>query len=182
MSKLATALGLIKKNRREFLVSLLRNVGFLFPDEIYLKLLFRCKMGYALNLDEPETFCEKIQWLKLYNRKELYTTIVDKSAVKKWVAEKIGEDYIIPTLGEWNNANEIVFDDLPNRFVLKTTNGGGGSVVICKNKNDLNKKNTIGYLNRLLKSNIYKNYREWPYKNVAPKIIAEKYMEDKSGE
>ena len=181
MSKLSTAIKLIKENRNEFLVSVLENLNFLFPDKLYLKLKFRLKMGCSLSLANPKTFSEKLQWLKLYNRNPLYTTLVDKYAVKKWVADKIGEDHVVPTLGVWNNACEIDFDKLPNQFVLKTTNGGGGDVVICKDKLKLDKEYVVKHLNQGLKKNIYNKHREWPYKNVPPRIIAEKYMEDESG-
>lgn len=182
MSKLFTAIKLIQQSPNDFFSSLLVNLSFLFPDKLYLKLMFRCKMGYWMDLDNPKTFSEKLQWLKLHNRNPLYTTLVDKYAVKKWVADKIGEKHVIPMLGVWNNANEIDFESLPDQFVLKTTNGGGGNVVICKNKSQFNKEKAVAHLNQSLKNSIYKNYREWPYKNVPPRIIAEKYMEDESGE
>ena len=182
MSKLSTAIRLIKNGKADFWASLLENLNFLFPDKLYLKLMFRCKMGYWMNFDNPKTFSEKLQWLKLYNRNPLYTTLVDKYAVKKWVADKIGEDHVIPMLGVWDNANEIDFESLPDQFVLKTTNGGGGDVVICKDKSKFDRKKAVAHLNKSLKNNIYNNYREWPYKNVRPRIIAEKYMEDESGE
>ena len=178
MSKLSTAIRLIETNKGEFFAAILENLNFLFPDKVYLQLLFRCKMGYKLNLTNPHTFNEKLQWLKLYNRNPLYTTLVDKYAVKKWVADKIGEEYIIPTLGVWNNANEIDFENLPNQFVLKTTNGGGGDVVICKDKSVFDSVKVIKYLNRGLKKNIYCRLREWPYKNVIPRIIAEQFITD----
>lgn len=182
MSRLSTAIKLIKQNPNEFCVALLKNFGFLFPDKLYLTLMFRCKMGYWMNFDNPKTFSEKLQWLKLYNRNPLYTTLVDKYAVKKWVADKIGEDHVIPMLGVWDNANEIDFESLPDQFVLKTTNGGGGDVIICKDKTKFDKEKVVTHLNQSLRNRIYNNYREWPYKNVPPRIIAEKYMEDESGE
>lgn len=147
------------------------------PDEIYLKLLFRFKMGYKLNLRNPQTFNEKLQWLKLYNRNPEYTTMVDKYAVKAYVASIIGEEYIIPTLGVWDKPEDIDWDSLPNQFVLKTTHGGGGGgVFICKNKKTFDKEAAISKLNQSLASDIYKSLREWPYKNVPKRIIAEKYM------
>ncbi len=182
MSKLSTAIKLIKGNRTDFFAAILENLNFLFTDELYLKLKFRIKMGYPLNLTNPKTFSEKLQWLKLFNRIPLYTTLVDKYAVKKWVADKIGEEYVVPTLGVWNNANEIDFEKLPNQFVLKTTNGGGGDVVICKDKSKLDRDHVVKYLNQGLKKKIYNKNREWPYKNIPPRIIAEKYIEDESGE
>lgn len=174
---------LTKKNRSEFFESFLRNLNFLFSDKIYLQLMFRCKMGYKLDLSNPKSFSEKIQWLKLNNRNPLYTTLVDKYAVKNYVAKIIGEDHIIPILGVWNSAEKIDFDSLPNKFVLKTTNGGGGNVLVCKNKLTLNREASIKKMDMQLKQrSIYKTYREWPYKNVTPRIIAEKYMEDENGE
>lgn len=180
MSKISTAIKLLKENRGEFFASLLQNLSFLFPDKLYLSLLFRCKMGYWIDWKNPKTFSEKLQWLKLYNRKPEYTTMVDKYAVKEYVAKIIGEEYIIPTLGVWDTPEEINWEELPNQFVLKTTHGGGGGgVVICKDKANFDKKTAIEKLNRSLKSCIYKSYRELPYKNVKRRIIAEQYMEDR---
>ncbi len=152
--------------------SFLKNVS----DEKYLKLIFKERMGYPLNLKDPKTFSEKLQWLKLYDRKPIYTTMVDKCEAKKYVAEKIGEEYIIPTLGVWDKFDDIDFDTLPNQFVLKCTHDSGG-LVICRDKKDLNKATAKEKINRSLKRNYYHNSREWPYKNVKPRIIAEKYME-----
>lgn len=148
-----------------------------FSDEKFLKKAFRIHMGYELNLQTPVTFNEKLQWLKLYNRKELYTTLVDKYAVKQYVSEKIGSEYIIPTLGVWDSFDEINFESLPNQFVLKCTHDSGG-LIICKDKSKLDKKLARKKLSFYLKRNFYYFGREWPYKNVPPKIIAEKYMED----
>jgi len=135
-------------------------------------------MGVKLDLKNPKTFTEKIQWLKLNNRKPEYTTMVDKYAVKKYVADKIGDKYIIPTLGVWNTFGEIDFDSLPGQFVLKTTHGGGSSgVVICRDKSSFDIKEAKQKLDRSLKTNNYWTYREWPYKNVPRRIIAEKFLE-----
>lgn len=183
MSKLSTAIKLLKENRGGFCAALLQNLSFLFPDKLYLTLLFRCKMGYWIDWKNPKTFSEKLQWLKLYNRKPEYTTMADKYEVKEYVAKIIGEEYIIPTLGVWDTPEEINWEELPNQFVLKTTHGGGSTgVVICKDKDTLDKKIAIEKLNRSLKSCIYKSYREWPYKNVRRRIIAEQYMEDRESE
>ncbi|MBQ9100591.1 MAG: hypothetical protein IJY54_04325 [Paludibacteraceae bacterium] len=140
-------------------------------------------MGYWIDWKNPKTFSEKLQWLKLYDRKPEYTTMVDKFAVKEYVANLIGEEYIIPTLGVWDTPEDINWDELPNQFVLKTTHGGGNTgVVICKDKVTFDKKSAIEKLNRSLKSCIFKSYREWPYKNVKRRIIAEQYMEDRESE
>ena len=179
MSKIATAIKLLKHNRGEFFTSILTNLNFLFPDKLYLTLLFRLKMGYWMNWKNPKTFSEKLQWLKLYDRKPEYTTMVDKYAVKEYVAKIIGEEYIIPTLGVWNRPEDIDWDSLPQKFVLKTTHGGGGSgVVICKDKATFNKDAAVAKLKRSLNKCIYKSLREWPYKNVPKRIIAETFLEE----
>lgn len=181
MSKLSTAIRLLHTNRGAFFASILKKINFVFSDKLYLRLLFHCKMGYKLNLKSPKTFSEKLQWLKLYDRNPLYTTLVDKYAVKKWVADKIGAEHIIPTLGVWNQFDEIDFCKLPKQFVLKCTHDSGG-LVLCKNKGTLDAESSKRKINKSLKTNYYGLYREWPYKNVRPKIIAEAYMEDKCGE
>lgn len=148
-------------------------------DVTYLKKSWRAKMGTELNLENPQTFNEKLQWLKLYDRNPKYTKLVDKYEVKKYVASKIGEEYIIPTIGVWNRFEDIDFDSLPQRFVLKTTHDSGG-VVICKDKDSFDYDKAKEKLNRLLKDNFYYVGREWPYKDVKPRILAEKYIEDAS--
>jgi hypothetical protein len=150
------------------------------PDEIYLKLLYKHKTGKKLNLKNPHTFNEKLQWLKLHDRNPLYTTMVDKYEAKKYVANIIGDEYIIPTLGIWDNFDDIDFDKLPKQFVLKCTHDSGG-LVICKDKSKLDVDAARKKINRCLKKNYYYHSREWPYKNVKPRIIAEKYMTDESG-
>lgn len=144
-------------------------------DEKYLKKKFKLLLGYDLNLENPQTFNEKLQWLKLYDRKPEYTTMVDKYAVKKYVADKIGEQYIIPTLGVWDSFENIDFDKLPNQFVLKCTHDSS-SVLICEDKSKFDKQAAAVKFNSTLKRNFYWAGREWPYKNVPRKIIAEKYM------
>lgn len=167
-------------NRKQLLVSMLTRLSFLFPDKLYLKMLFRLRMGYKLNLDNPQTFSEKLQWLKLYNRKPEHTRMVDKYEAKRYVADIIGEEYIIPTFGVWDSVDDIDFDALPNQFVLKCTHDSGG-IVICKDKSSLDIKSAKQTLHKGLKRNFYSRNREWPYKNVTPRIIAEKYMVDESG-
>lgn len=150
----------------------------LWPDKLYLSLIYRAKMGHWINWKSPQTFTEKIQWLKLYNRKPIYTTMVDKAEVKKYVANIIGDQYIIPTIGCWNNVEDIDWDSLPEQFVLKTTHGGGGcGIVICKDKANFDRAAAKKKLQKSLDSDIYYTYREWPYKNVPRRIIAEKFIE-----
>lgn len=156
-------------------------ISKLLPDALYIKVMYRRSFGLPLNLKNPQTYNEKLQWLKLYNRNPLYTILVDKYAVKKWVADKIGDEFLIPTLGVWDKFDEIDFDGLPNQFVLKCTHDSGG-LVIVKNKKDFDKAAAKATINKSLKQNFYYQSREWPYKNVVPRIIAEKYMEDKNDE
>ena len=157
--------------------SLKSRIFQMLPDWLYLKILFRHRMGYSLNLKKPTTFSEKLQWLKLYNRNPEYTRMVDKAAVKDYVASIIGSEYVIPTIGIWEKPEDIDWDNLPNQFVLKTTHGGGNSgVVICRDKSTFDRQKAIDKLNDSLKSDIYKLWREWPYKNVTKRILAEKYI------
>lgn len=150
-------------------------------DERYLKILFWLEMGKSLNLENPKMFQEKLQWLKLHDRKPEYTKMVDKYEAKKYVASIIGEEYIIPTLGVWNSFDEIDFSKLPDKFVLKCTHDSG-RVVICKDKSQFNIVQARRRINKAMRTNFYLRGREWAYKNVRPRIIAEKYMEDSSGE
>ena len=178
MNKLIRAI----KSPKRILIFILNKSARLFSDKQFLKMKFHIEMGQKLDLDNPKTFNEKLQWLKLYNRKLGYTRMVDKYAVKDFVANIIGKEHIIPTLGVWNSVDEIDWDSLPSQFVLKTTHGGGGGgVVICKDKMRMNRQDACNKLQRSLKSDIYLSYREWPYKNVPKRILAEKYMVDESG-
>lgn len=169
-------------NPSEVAKIVLTNYFTWLPDKIYLSLLYRCFMGKFPNLAKPKTFCEKIQWLKLYNRKLEYTTMVDKYAVKKYVADRIGEQHIIPLLGVWDRPEDIDYDTLPNQFVLKTSQGGGGvSIIFCKDKDKFDKGKAALELRQMLKCDIYRSMREWPYKNASRKIIAEPFMVDETG-
>lgn len=158
------------------LKSIKRIILQLIPDKTWIKYVFRNANGYNLNLDQPVTFCEKIQWLKLYNRRPEYIEMVDKYLAKKYVADKIGDEHIIPTLGVWDRPEDIDFDSLPNRFVLKTTHNSGG-VLICRNKEEFDRADAIRFLNEQLRHEIYYITREWPYKNVKRRIIAEQFMD-----
>ncbi len=164
---------------KRIVVYLLGIIAPIIPDRLYLRMLFRAQMGYKLNLDNPQTFSEKLQWLKLYNRKPEYTQMVDKYEAKKYVAGIIGEEYIIPTLGVWDSVDDIDFDALPNQFVLKTTHGGGNTgVVICRDKSTLDIPKAKAKLKKSLGKCIYRQFREWPYKNVKRRIIAETLIGD----
>lgn len=149
----------------------------ILTDRTHIKMRYKLKMGKKLNLKNPKTFNEKLQWLKLYDRKPIYTTMVDKYAAKQYVAERIGEEYIIPTLGVWDNFDDIDFTELPNQFVLKCTHDSGG-LVICRDKSRFDIETAKAKLEKSQKRNYFLVHREWPYKNVPHKIIAEQYMED----
>ena len=150
-------------------------------DKTYLKIKYRIIMNKKLNLEKPQTFNEKLQWLKLYDRNSEYTKMVDKYEAKKYVANIIGEEYIIPTLGVWDKFEDINFERLPNQFVLKPTHTSG-NVFICKDKNNIDYGKLKTEIKKWMKRRYYYFHREWPYKNVKPRIIAEQYMEDESGE
>lgn len=167
-------LKLSRDPRRLLIIALVHFGGFL-PDAIYLRLIYYLYIGKRLNLKNPKTFNEKLQWLKLHDRNPEYTTMVDKVEAKKWVAERIGEQYIIPTLGVWDRAEDIDFDALPDQFVLKTNHDSGG-VVVCKDKNKLDRNLTQKKMARSLKRDFYAYGREWPYKNVPHKILAEQFI------
>lgn len=149
-------------------------------DEQYIKLVYWGRLGSKINLKNPETFNEKMQWLKLHDRKQIYANMVDKYAVKSHVASIIGKEYLIPTLGIWDSFDEINFTQLPNQFVLKCTHDSGG-IVICTDESKLDKAVAKEKIENSLKRNYFYYGREWPYKGVKPKIIAEKYMTDESG-
>lgn len=146
------------------------------PEKVVSR-VFKKRMGYELNLDNPQTYSEKLQWMKLYYHNPLYTTLVDKYAVKHYVEERIGEEYLIPTIGVWDKFDDIDFEKLPRQFVLKCTHDSGG-LVICKDKSKLDIAKARETINKCLKHNFYYTGFEWPYKDVKPRIIAEQYMED----
>lgn len=147
-------------------------------DEEFLSKKYKASLHRELNLHTPETYTEKLQWLKLYDRRPEYTALVDKCTAKEYVASKIGEQYIIPTLGIWEDPDEIDFDFLPEKFVIKCNHNSGLGMFICHDKSSID----VAKIKRKLKKGLAQNYyltgREWPYKNVKRRIIAEKYMED----
>ena len=173
------SLSIYIKQPRNIGKSLLYHFGGILPDAIYLRLMFYFQTGKSLNLKHPKTYNEKLQWLKLYDRKPEYTTMVDKYAAKAYVANIIGKEYIIPTLGVWDKPEDIAWDELPRQFVLKTTHGGGSKgVIICQDKTMFDRAEAIGRLRSSLKKSLYKDYREWPYKDVKPRVIAEEYLSE----
>ena len=150
-------------------------------DEEFIRRKFRYLLGYCPDLNNPSTFNEKMQWLKLNDRKPIYTTMADKHKVKEYVASIIGEEHIIPTLGVWDKFDDIDFNSLPEKFVLKCTHNSG-SYVVVKDKKTLNKSNAKKILDSALRINYYFLGREWPYKNIKHRIIAESYLDDGSGQ
>lgn len=174
LSKLNRAI----KNPREVGLML---VNFLAPiitnDKVFLSLKYRVIFGKKLNWETPKTFSEKLQWLKVYDRNPQYTVLVDKIKVKEYVAEKLGEEFIIPTLGTWEHPEDIDFASLPEKFVLKCNHNSGLGMYICKDKSKMDKEAVIRELNKGLKEDYYKLGREWPYKNVPRRILAEKFIE-----
>ena len=145
------------------------------PDKYYLKRIYKKRLGKKLDLRHPKTFTEKLNWLKLYDRRPEYTVMVDKYAVREYVKEKIGEEYLVPLIGVWDRVEDIDFDSLPGQFVLKCNHDNG--VIICLDKSTFDIEKAKRDLNYHLNRNYYKKLREWPYKNVPRKIICEKYME-----
>lgn len=155
----------------------LKSTSPLWCDKAYIKAKFRVLMGYSLDLKEPHTFNEKLQWLKLNNRHDDMTRMVDKIAVKQCVSQLIGEEYIIPTLGVWQRAEDIDFNSLPRQVVIKTNHSGGNTGVAVIEDMTIADRDTIREkMSISLKSHIFPNFREWPYKNVVPQIFAEQYI------
>lgn len=150
-------------------------------DYVFLKTHWRLHKGYALDFKKPITFAEKLQWIKLYDRNPLYTTMVDKYAVKEYVASKIGNDIIIPTIKVWEKDDKIDLTQLPNQFVLKCTHDSG-SIAICRDKGKFDIERIMSKFRKSLLTNYYIHAREWPYKNVVPRIIAEQYLSELSSE
>lgn len=166
-----------------------RKICYLFgkqlPDELYIKMMYQVKLGEKCDLKNPKSFDEKLNYLKLHDRRPEYTMMADKYEVRNYIKEKIGEEYLIPLLGVWDDVNDIDWEMLPNEFVLKCTHDSA-SVIICKDKSEFaegseNRRNAIEKLSASMQINYFYPSREWPYKNIKPRVIAEKYMVDESG-
>lgn len=161
-----------------FFDSLVCHCGCWLPDDIYIKLRYRFQVGKRIDLKNPQSFQEKIQWLKLYDHNPDYSRMVDKISVKDYVSSLVGKEYVIPLLGVWDTPKDIDWDALPDQFVLKTNHSGGSTgVVICHDKNRLDKQKAIDRLTTSLKSDVYKSLREWPYKGIAKKVFAETLLD-----
>lgn len=170
---------IIKKPKKLLIYILSKNFFAFIPDKLYLKLKYKLCIGKKLNLDNPTSFNEKLQWLKLYNRCPQYPNLVDKYSVRTYVANVIGCCYLIPIIGIWDKFEDIDFNALPQQFVLKP-NHTSGNVFICKDKNNINYDSLNREVKKWLKRKYYWIHREWPYKHIKPRIICEKLIEDKS--
>lgn len=159
------------------LKNIVYHLPWLLSDKRFLELSWELHMGYALDIDKASSFNEKIQWLKLYDRKDEYTRMADKESAKECAAAVIGYEHIIPTIGVWDRVEDIPWADLPNQFVIKCTHDSGG-LVICRDKASLDIPRACIKLDSCLKRNFYKLQREWAYKGIKPRIIAETLMED----
>ena len=171
------------KNPQIFLNVLLVHLSPLIRNDMaYAKLMWLLKKDYPLDLEHPVTFNQKLQWLKLYDRQSKYTMLVDKVKVKDYIATVLGEEFVIPTLGVWSNPDDIDFDTLPERFVLKCNHNSGTGMFICKDKSKMNIKKVKAGLKKGLKENYYVKNREWPYKDVERRILAEQLLDPAPGE
>ena len=173
--KILHVIKLMFKNPNVVLLFCWNKIAPLVSDKLFLHVLFRLRMGYWMNFDNPQTFSEKLQWLKLNNKKAEYSRMVDKIEAKEYVKNIIGEDYIVPTISVYNSVEEIDWDALPNQFVIKCSHDSGG-VVICKDKSKLNVHNAKNKLLKGLNKSYFYQNREWPYKNVSKRLIVEKFI------
>ena len=168
---------IIKTYKKYFTVS--HPETYILSDKSFVKKLYKERIGKKINFSHPKTFCEKQNWMKIYDRKPIYTVMVDKYLARDFVAERIGDEYLVPLLGVWNNANDIDFSSLPDKFVLKCNHKS--DVTICTDKAKIDEEKIKEKLNEQLKLDYYIRKREWPYKNIPRKIICEKYMENTDG-
>lgn len=166
-------------NPYRILARIVKGRFYFLPDKVYLNIVYRASFGKSINWKDPQTYNEKLQWLKINDRKSIYSRMVDKYEAKEYVANIIGRNHIIPTLAVCDTFDDIDFKNLPDKFVIKTTHDSG-TVIICKDKKTFDYKNAKKIINRSLNHNFYYWGREWPYKNVKPRIIIEKYMEDET--
>lgn len=170
-------------NPRHFLAAILFRTGGCLPDELYLKWIFYLETGNKLNLDNPQRYNEKLQWLKLYDHNPLYTILADKYKVKEVVREKIGTEHVAKCYGVWDKAEDIEWDKLPEQFVLKTTHDGGNNgVFIVKDKSTIDKQQLSRRISLSLRRNVFLLGREWPYRDIPRRVFAEEYLEDETGE
>ena len=178
--KMKTALSLMKSPKNMILPAGQNGLLNFVPDKIYLKMVFRSELGYKLNLKHPKTYNEKLQWIKLYDRKKEYTIYADKYRVREYIKLTLGKDYLVPLIGVYQKASDIPWQDLPDRFVLKC-NHTSGQNIICTDKKSLNIKQAEKQLESWLKTNEYWYGREWCYKNIEPCIVCEEFLDTGNG-
>lgn len=181
MNKAKSFFKIVLKPKQLAFVLLEKYFNFILPDKQHISLLFFLRFNYKLNLTTPKTYNEKIQWLKLYDRNPEYTNDVDKLSVREMIKSRIPSCFLIPLLGVFDNPRDIDYKKLPSRFVLKCNHGTHCSIV-CKNKDTFDISASIKLLTKWLKHNFYYNSREYPYKNIHPKILVEEYLANSSGE
>lgn len=170
-------------NPKHFIAALLYRFGKCIPDETYLRWIYYLKTGNRLNVSNPQRYNEKLIWLKLYYRDPMWTIMVDKYGVKQLVSERVGSEYVVPVLGRWNRAEEIEWDKLPNRFVLKTNHDSGNNgVFIIKDKSKIGREKLVRKINASLLRDTSVSGREWPYRDLKRCVFAEQYLEDTTGE
>lgn len=181
MSSISTAFRLLKDPVR--MIPPLSDRGLLnwLPDSMYISLKYQGMTGKKLNLKEPKGFNEKLQYLKLNNRNPAYIEYVDKYRVRRYVSDVLGDSYLVPFYGKWDQAEDISFEKMPDTFVLKC-NHDSGSIKVIKNKSQISLSEIKKYYTKRIKRSPYYYGREWPYKYVKPCIIAEAYLEDNTGE
>ncbi len=180
LSKLKTAISLAKTPEKLILPAGQNGLLNFVPDRVYLKAVFRAETGYALDLDHPKTYNEKIQWIKLYDRKPEYVVYADKYRVREYIRETIGGKYLIPLIGKYDKAEQIPWESLPDQFVLKC-NHASGTNIICKDKANINRESVVNQLNLWLKKNVFWGGREWCYKEIEPCIICEAFLGSEDG-
>ena len=169
------------KSPRAGVELILRNIfAKVIPDEVYIQIIARLRFGKSFDLKNPKTFNEKLNWLKLHDRNPKYTLMADKHAVKDYVREIIGEEYVVPCYGVYENGNLIDFNSLPPKFVLKCTHDSSGAI-ICKDRETFNQDAAINFINRCLKKNNFWHLREWVYKDISPRVIVDQLLDDGSG-
>lgn len=178
--KIQTAFSLVKTPKKLLLPAGQNGLLNFIPDETYLSAVFKAETGYPLDLEHPKTYNEKLQWLKLYDRKPEYIVYADKYKVREYIRGTIGEKYLIPLIGMYKNTKDIPWSRLPARFVLKC-NHASGTNIICKDKSKLNIPRTEKILNKWLKKNAYWGAREWCYKDIEPCIVCEEFIETQDG-
>lgn len=180
IKKMKTAVSLLKTPTKLVLPAGQNGLLNFIPDKIYLRTVFKAETSYKLNLDHPRTYNEKLQWIKLYDRRPEYVIYADKYKVREYIAKEIGEQYLIPLIGMYKTVDEIPWEELPNRFVMKC-NHASGTNIVCKNKKELDIASAKENLNKWLKRNAYWGAREWCYKNIEPCIICEEFIETQDG-